>query len=166
MLERGTEFISLGSPNLYRNAAGLRPDGAVHVEIGTAWQSSLTITAAEAEIAAGLQQVEAALADERVARLVADHSLVCTYVQDMDTTRIDLATVDRDGRVTWHPHAPVFRALGRELMHGEHLPMTRVKNGQPSVGGASWTLRPRSRFALCSISRDRAVRHNLVAAPT
>jgi hypothetical protein len=64
------------------------------------------MSVAEGEVRAGLDQLQAVLADARVARLAAQQGLRCDYVEDYDTGRVALARVTLDGVVTWGPFEP------------------------------------------------------------
>jgi hypothetical protein len=102
LLERGQGFVSLGPLLLYRVAGGPRPDERVKAEICSNYGSDRPpSTHAEAEIAAGLRALDAAMEDPRVAQLVERHGLVREYVQDYGTGRSLLATINADGSLTW-----------------------------------------------------------------
>lgn len=107
LLRRGEQMVSIGPLLLYRDAAGPQADGMLHCEICTAWRrQNLTIGVAEAEIESGLCQLDLVLADERVAALADRYGLACDYVEDYEISRSPLATVARDGGVTWDRFMP------------------------------------------------------------
>jgi len=107
LLERGDGLVSIGTLLLYRNAQGPRADGVLHAETCSAWDRKyLTMTAAEAEVRAGLDQLDAVLSDKRVAHLAQQHGISCTYVEDYETARFTLAAIDRDGAIAWDEFRP------------------------------------------------------------
>lgn len=102
LLTRGEEFISLGTLLLYRPTNGPVPDHRVHVEIrASSNPERLTGARCAADVERGLAYLDEILRDERFAQLTALHDVVCEYVYDYETGRVVLATVDRDGGISW-----------------------------------------------------------------
>ena len=95
--------MRIGNLLLYRrDLATVGGDGVVHAEICAGSQpSQLTEKLASAEIDAGMRNLEGLLADHDLADLVEEHGLECDYVENLDTGRVGLAKIARDGTVTW-----------------------------------------------------------------
>jgi hypothetical protein len=106
-LERGDGIIAVASLLLYRDANGPAADGHLHVEIVASWRSNqLTQGRARADVEAGLVRLDQILADVRMAQLARTHDLVREYVEDYETGRVRLATIEDDGRITWVGNPP------------------------------------------------------------
>jgi hypothetical protein len=102
LLTRGEGFVSLGTLLLYRSTSGPVLDHRVHVEIrASSNPERLTTARRAADVERGLAYLDEILRDERFAQLTALYDVVCEYVDDYDTGRVLLATVDREGVISW-----------------------------------------------------------------
>lgn len=104
LLTRGEGFISFGNLLLYRSVTGQAPDHRVRVEIRASLNpEQLTAARCAADVQTGRARLDEILRDERFAKLSALHGVTCDYVYDYEAGRVALATVDRDGVISWTP---------------------------------------------------------------